>query len=748
MAISGRIIPVENLYVIAGTFTMYKVGQSIMNYLGETFGDDKITDLFENWWKGTDFESIVRTTYDKKLAELGKEWEYHLKKEYFPLLESQELPDRRAEKLTRDGLNLKPAVFLKDTRDGREEYVAFKSYRMGYSLIAEMPLAGGERARFGSLIKGGRSEKFESLHFNETGMDANVDGMLAFVSKNQENDALYIYDTRRGKVVRKIKDASLASIASPSWSRDGKRLIFEGIDRGGRSDLYIYSLSSAKLRRLTNDVYADRTPVFSRTEDLVAFSSDRGARGLDGVRNLFIYELATGRIKQLTFGEQIDESPVWSSMGDRIIFASDRGGTMNIHAVDGVTNGHRAVAQLTNFVTGAFDPVLAAGDSIIVFTAFQDMSYHVYKMPLPKEPVHVTPESDEPTPAWRAVESWSAPKLGGELSQGAVKYKPHFSFDIAQSAVAYDAVAGSMGGLQFALTDVLGNHQYYFLLYNTAGTRQAFLKSFNFGASYFNRVHRLNYGAGIFHFYDEYSDDYYGYVEERNYGGVLMGSYPLSRYRRLESALYLRRLDKATFRADSPRSSNATWLLSYIKDTSIWEPTGPIEGTRLNVTILQAVDITKIQHFSSGYNFDFRKYFRLGRTSAYATRLMYFHSGGRDPQRYYLGGSWTLRGYPRRYFYGKNMLLVNNEVRFPLVNDLFIAMPIGNLRFQAIRGALFFDAGNAWENKVDNLYGSFGFGFRVALGYITVLRFDFARRTDFKTVGNDYHFDFFFGWNY
>jgi len=121
---------------------------------------------------------------------------------------------------------------------------------------------------------------------------------------------------------------------------------------------------------------------------------------------------------------------------------------------------------------------------------------------------------------------------------------------------------------------------------------------------------------------------------------------------------------------------------------------------------------------------------------------------GEDPQRYYLGGSWSLRGYPRRNFYGRNLLLINNELRFPLVDDLIIGFPIGALRFQAIRGALFFDAGNAWEDDYRDLVGSFGFGIRVALGYVTVLRFDFARKTDFRSVSNTYDFDFFFGWNF
>ena len=747
MTLSGRLISFDNLYSISGSFLMYKVGQSIMKHMGETYGDDRLTDLFDNWWKGDSFEEVVRITYDIPFSEIGKEWEYSQKKKYYPLLEAQELPDRKAEKLTVEGYNIKPAVFLKDTKRGRQEYVAFKTYRMGYSIIAEMPLD-GEKTRLKSLIKAGRSEQYESLHFNDTGMSANLDGLLAFVSKNQEGDALFIYDTRKRKVVNKIKVDSLISIASPSWSNDGRKLVFEGTDRGGQSDLYIYDLSDRSWKRLTNDVFADRTPSFSKTEDLIAFSSDRAAGGIKGARNLFLYDPANGEIRQLSFGSQIDESPIWTSAGDRIIFSSDRSGSMNIHIMEGVTNGHQRTLQMTNFVTGAYDPVLTERDSLIIFSAYQDFAYHIFKMPLPDTSLLVYSDSLQYAQTWDSHNSWSRPKLNGELSQGSVKYHPRFSFDIAQSAVAYDAIAGPTGGLQFALTDILGNHQYYFLVYNTADTRQSFLKSFNLGATYLNRTKRFNWGGGIFHFYDEYNDDYYGYVAERNYGGVLLGIYPLSRYRRLESAVYIRRLEKDTIRPNGPKATTASWQLSYIKDTSIWDATGPIDGTRLNVTVAQAVDLANASYFNHSYNVDYRKYFRLGKSSALATRMMYFHSEGEDAQRYYLGGSWSLRGYPRRYFYGRNLILSNNELRFPLVNDLYIGMPFGNMRFQSIRGAVFFDAGNAWENDYDHLYGSMGFGFRIALGYITVLRFDFARRTDFRTVSNKYNFDFFFGWNF
>ena len=757
MTISGQIIPIENLYSISGSFLMYKVGQSILNYMGETYGDDKLADLFDSWWKGKTFSEIIRITYGKSLKELGSEWEYWLRKRYYPYIENQELPDRVAEKLTVDGYNVKPAIFTRDSKKGREEYIAFKTYRLGYSSIAEMPLD-GEKKKYKTLVKGGRSEQHESLHFIDSGLDGNINGLIAFASKSQGTDALNIYDTRRGKVVRKIKFESLIAISSPSWSSDGTRIVFEGVTKSGRSDLYLYDMDDDNLTQITDDIYVDRTPSFSFTDDLIAFSSDRGLSGKDGSRNLYLYNLESGELSRLSYGNQIDESPRFTRSGDRIIFTSDRAGSMNLYVLDGVTNGHRRTLQMTNFVTGMFDPVLANYDSTVVFTAYQNFGFHLYKMDLPQTPLTVSEHTIDKSES--VTNTWDIPKLTGELSEGSVKYKTRFSFDISQSAVAYDPIVGAMGGLQFALTDMLGNHQYYFLLYNTADTREDFIRSINAGVTYINKTHRMNYGGGLFHFYNEYSERYYGYIGERTYGGFLYASYPISRYRRFESSLYLRGLEKNTaiIAGKTLKAATSMLTLSYIKDTSLWDPTGPIDGTRLNISMSQSLNLEDLKYFNGTYNFDFRRYFRLGKASAFATRFLYMKSVGQDKQRYYLGGSWSLRGYQRREFYANNLLLVNNEIRFPLVNDLLISFPIGNMRFQAIRGALFFDVGNSWEDFKSSpagpdygsqgLVGSFGFGFRVSLGYVTVLRFDFARKTDFKSVTNNYDFDFFFGWNF
>ncbi len=50
--------------------------------------------------------------------------------------------------------------------------------------------------------------------------------------------------------------------------------------------------------------------------------------------------------------------------------------------------------------------------------------------------------------------------------------------------------------------------------------------------------------------------------------------------------------------------------------------------------------------------------------------------------------------------------------------------------------------------SLTRFYGSFGFGARVALGYMAVLRFDFSKKTDFQKLEPGMKFDFFFGWNF
>jgi hypothetical protein len=320
---------------------------------------------------------------------------------------------------------------------------------------------------------------------------------------------------------------------------------------------------------------------------------------------------------------------------------------------------------------------------------------------------------------------------------------------LAQSVIAYDAVYGTVGGFQAAFTDMLGNHQFFFLLGNNATSSKEFLSSFNFGITYVNKSHRLNYGYGFYHLKDEYYDEYYGFYTERQYGGLALASYPLSKFKRVDASFFLRESEKDIYtQTGIRRAFLSTNYLSWILDTSIWDFVGPIDGTRFNITLGLTLNLNNGEAYNKLILCDFRKYLRLRKNSCFAVRVMGFSSSGKEPQRLYLGGSWSLRGYDRQAFYGRHVVLLNNELRYPLIDNLSIGFPFGKISLQAIRGALFFDAGNAWEDKFDQLYGSFGIGARINIGYVIVLRFDVSRKTDFEKVNRKTDFDFFFGWNF
>lgn len=76
----------EDIWQIAGTFTMYKVGQHVLDYIEKKYGDDKILMMMENLWKYDTFEDCFEDALGLNYKEFDSEYLYALKKEYYPQL--------------------------------------------------------------------------------------------------------------------------------------------------------------------------------------------------------------------------------------------------------------------------------------------------------------------------------------------------------------------------------------------------------------------------------------------------------------------------------------------------------------------------------------------------------------------------------------------------------------------------------------------------------------------------------------
>ncbi len=301
MVLNGMLFTIPRLYQVQGTFYMYKLGESICQFIDSTYGSDKLVLLFENWHKGRTFDEVVKLTLGDDLKELSRKWEYSLKKKYYPELDSLGLPDMESINVTKDGYNVEAAPIVWDDGSGKRDWIVFKANRMGYSAIYMKPADDGRNGRPGkhikTLVKGERSSNYESLHLLRSGIDANDSGLIIFSSKSKEKDVLYLYDLNEKKVTKRYELEELVAARSPRFSPDGHKVVFSGSRKSGTTDVYILDLDDGSYWAVTYDFYFDTDPTFTPDGSAIVFSSDRSRDGPRGGLNLFRLNLADGVIK-------------------------------------------------------------------------------------------------------------------------------------------------------------------------------------------------------------------------------------------------------------------------------------------------------------------------------------------------------------------------------------------------------------------------------------------------------------------
>ncbi|OGB70102.1 MAG: hypothetical protein A2Y94_00345 [Caldithrix sp. RBG_13_44_9] len=752
--LNNYVVPLSQIFQIQGTYMMYKEGQAIIQYITEIYGEEKVLQLMEEIWKYGRFSDVFKDVIGKTYEEFDTEWIYYLKKRYYPLLKSNDFSKMVTYTIVSKGYNFKPAYY----RDASgTEQVVFIGNRGGYSNIylKELkPVKLRQREKSSIIIKGERTSEFESFHLFSSKLDVDKNGNLAFSAKSGETDAVYLYNIPELRIIKKYQWNNIVSISSPAFSPDGKRIVFSAVDFGGKQDLYILNLSDQQLLRLTDDFYEDRAASFSPDGRKIVFSSDRTQYGSDWCYNLFIYDLDTDLIYYLTTGSYQDNTPVWSPDGHYIAFTSDRDSCYNIWIADiSATPEWNAdsylqikLRQISKFTNAAFDPEWV-DNSRLLFSVYENNRFEIRQMDQVNFRIDAA-KTITHNPEMSGHRQWQFSGLSGSKVQSKFRYRKKYQLDIAQAQVSQDPFWGTTGGAIFAFTDVLGNDQYYFMLYNNAQSRGDFFKSFNGAITKVSLEKRTNYAYGLFRFSGRYFNYQEGYFYEDRVGGFFTISYPFSQFNRLEFNTNLSYSDKEVIGLRRRHSIITGNSISLVSDNSIWWYTGPMEGHRYNLTVANTYDLrwSNVNYYT--FLADLRQYFRLAPRLTHAVRFLILYNEGKEARWYYLGGSWDLRGYRQWSIRGEKIALLSNEIRFPFIDYLGVKFPFMGLGFQAIHGALFLDAGNAWNDRWNGLLGSAGFGFRMNFGGFLVFRLDFGKTTDFKKFTSDWFTQFFFGWDF
>ena len=129
------------------------------------------------------------------------------------------------------------------------------------------------------------------------------------------DEEIYVMNADGTNVRQLTSNADFDS--APSWSPDGKRILFERAPAGTftpgteaqEKDVYVMRADGTHVRRLTDSPGLDEGPEFSPDATKIAFSSAR-----DGQQEIYVMDADGSNPRRLTDNPARDESPDWQAL--------------------------------------------------------------------------------------------------------------------------------------------------------------------------------------------------------------------------------------------------------------------------------------------------------------------------------------------------------------------------------------------------------------------------------------------------
>lgn len=740
--VANKLVPLKKLqdFSALGPFVYlgYKEGQSAVQFLASEFGEEKIASLLQELRhsRTKDLDEAMKNALGIGLEEFDRRWQRELRKRYYPLVASRDMPDVVAKRLTKAG----KGSYLKPAWSPSGDMIAVISTVGGQYDVRVISAEDG-RTVLRPIARLYRRE-FEEIRTKGTGVAWSPEGdRLAFFASKDARDYLFIYDVVADRYLK--IEMPFDMCWSPEWSPDGGRIAFVAL-KDGRSDIYILSLGRVgidkpSIRRVTDDPFDEESISWNPKSEELAFSSERG-----GWYRIVVRDLVTGRERVFTPAGFDSRFPRWSSDGRFIYFTADIGGFNDVYRLD--VRGGRCY-RVVKTLTGCFSPAPSPDGGRLAFSAYSDGVQDIYLVELSgAELEEVELKGEEPLPEEERPEL----KLVSRR-----RYTPKLMLD----AIFTDFVMSSDGILrnvtQLVASDMLGNHRLMLTVLSQSGYFAP-----DFIAYYFYLAMKPDFGVALYNYHTfhlvraPWGEEWF---LERNTGVAALLSHPLSRYRRIELQLEAISMPFSySFRTRKPiQRGNIIYLsASVVGDTVEWSEFGPRSGSRYILAAERTLPWLGSELDMTNLTADLRGYIPLGERTVLAVRAIGAASFGRDSMVYYLGGIDTLRGYGYEELSGSRALLLNFELRVPFIDEIRFGWPIP-WSLSGIRGVGFIDMGAAWWRwerpvfwrvegrrvRLKDLKCSVGVGLRLKLGLFD-LDFAFARRTDLTGFepGHTFHF--------
>ena len=169
---------------------------------------------------------------------------------------------------------------------------------------------------------------------------------IAFMSDRSGDPEIYVAESD-GLGLKQLT-ATPGRDAHPSWSRDGKHILFQSPRESGHVRLFMMKADGSELHRLTTNTGFCGVPTLSPNAQTIAFQCSDGLQTFgtpEAPWRVFLLDLGQTKPRAVTHGPGNDQVPNWSPDGRTLLFFSDRDGSNQVYELNLAS---RMVRRLTN----------------------------------------------------------------------------------------------------------------------------------------------------------------------------------------------------------------------------------------------------------------------------------------------------------------------------------------------------------------------------------------------------------------
>lgn len=147
-------------------------------------------------------------------------------------------------------------------------------------------------------------------------------GKIAFASNLESSANFHIYVMNADGTNQIRLTSGKRKDESPSWSPDGKKIVFSSSlgDGDYNLDIYIINADGSGEKRLTDNPARDRHPAWSPDGKKIVFTSSRDTSSLPDIEEIYIMDADGSNQTRLTYYNAKCYYPQWSPDGSEMIF--------------------------------------------------------------------------------------------------------------------------------------------------------------------------------------------------------------------------------------------------------------------------------------------------------------------------------------------------------------------------------------------------------------------------------------------